>query len=428
MTEPYKPTAILVERRHRGERSRIAELNTLAIDAGYNVVDVFEQIGGPNSAFQIGKGKTKELAELVKQLHPSKVIFENKLKPIQVYNLQSQLNCEVISKTELILEIFALRAGSKEAKLQIELARLRHELPRLKEYVSLSKKAELPGFHGPGTYAVEKHYESAKKRIKKIQNELEQYRKRRKVIRSRRKRKLDFSLVALVGYTNSGKSSLLNALTESSVPVANRLFTTLNTFTRSLSDKGSKILITDTVGLVDGLSHSMIRAFHSTLEELNLADVVVILVDLSDPIDEIIRKYTVCLQTLKDITVGNTKPYFIVANKVDLCDELEIKEKMLLFGNRVCIPASARQKTNLDSIKETIIDFLPIKRAFITVPSNGEAMRFISWLYDQAFILDQQHVNSEISFEIEASSQVMIRAKKYVDDLKGSFVIQMASK
>jgi GTP-binding protein HflX len=424
MNELYKPTAILVERRHRGERSKIAELNRLALDAGYDVIDVIKQIGGPNSAFQIGKGKVKELEELVKQIHPSKIIFENRLKPIQVYNLQSQLNCEVISKTELILEIFALRAGNKEAKLQIELARLRHELPRLKEYVGLSKKAELPGFHGPGTYAVEKHYESAKKRIKKIQNELERYRKRRKIIRSRRKRKLDFSLVALVGYTNSGKSSLLNALTESSVPVANRLFTTLNTFTRSLSDKGSKILITDTVGLVDGLSHSMIRAFHSTLEELNLADVIVILVDLSDPIDEIIRKYTVCLQTLKDITVGNTKPYFIVANKVDLCDELETKEKMLVFGNKVCIPASARQKINLDRIRETILDFLPIRRAYLTVPSNGEVMSFISWLYDQAFILDQQHMNSEISFEIEASSQVMAKAKKYVDDLNGSFIIQ----
>jgi 50S ribosomal subunit-associated GTPase HflX len=125
--------------------------------------------------------------------------------------------------------------------------------------------------------------------------------------------------------------------------------------------------------------------------------------------------------------VGNTKPYFIVANKVDLCDELEIKEKMLFFGNKVCIPASAHQKINLDRIRETIIDFLPIRRAYLTVPSNSEVMSFISWLYDQAFVLDQQQVNSEISFEIEASSQVIAKAKKYVDDLKGSFIVQNAA-
>ncbi len=424
MSEPYTATAILVERRHRGERSRIAELNRLALDAGYNVIDVLEQIGEPNSAFHIGKGKVKELEELVNQISPTKVIFENELKPTQVYNLQKQLNCEVISKTELILEIFALRAGYKEAKLQIELARLRYELPRMKEYVSLSKKTELPGFHGPGGYAIEKHYESAKNKIKKIENKLEQYRKRRTVIRTRRK-KLDFSLVALMGYTNSGKSSLLNALTESSVPVANKLFTTLNTFTRLLNIRGRKILITDTVGLVDGLSHEIIHAFHSTLEEINLADAIAILVDISDPIDEIMRKYAICLQTLRDITVGNMKPYFIVANKMDICDELEIKEKMLLFRNKVSIPASARQKINLDRIKETIMDNIPLyQRAYITVPSNGEVMPFISWLHDRTFILDQQNMNSEISFEIEASSQVIARAKKYVNNLNGSFVIQ----
>lgn len=423
MSEPYTVTAILVERRHRGERSRIAELNTLALDAGYTVIDVLEQIGPPNSAFHIGKGKVKDLEELVTQIKPTKVIFENKLKPIQIYNLQKQLNCEVISKIELILEIFALRAGSKEAKLQIELASLRYALPRLKEYVSLSMKTELPGFHGPGQYAVEKHFESTKRKIKRIQNELEQYRKRRTVSRTRRKR-LDFSLVALMGYTNSGKSSLLNALTESSVPVANKSFTTLNTFTRLLNIKGRKILITDTVGLVDGLSHEMIRAFHSTLEEINLADVIAILVDLSDTIDEIIRKYTVSLQTLKDITVGNMKSYFVVANKIDRCDELEIEEKIQLFRDKVCIPASAKNKINLNRIRETIIDFLPIKRAYITLPANGEVMSFISWLYDQTYVLDQQNMNSEISFEIEASSQVIARAKKYVNNLNGSFVIQ----
>jgi GTP-binding protein HflX len=424
MNDPYTVTAILVERRHRGEKSRIAELNRLALDAGYTVIDVLEQIGAPNSAFQIGKGKVKELVELVNQISPTKVIFENELKPTQVYNLQKKLNCEVISKTELILEIFALRAGSKESKLQIELARLKYELPRMKEYVSLSKKTELPGFHGPGGYAIEKHYESAKNKIKKIENKLEQYRKRRTVIRTRRK-KLDFSLVALMGYTNSGKSSLLNALTESSVPVANKLFTTLSTFTRLLNIRGRKILITDTVGLVDGLSHEMIRAFHSTLEEINLADVVAILVDLSDTKDEIIRKYSVCLQTLKEITVSMNS-YFVIANKIDRCDEFEIKEKMQLFRDKVCIPASALQGVNLNRIKETIIDFLPsIKRAFITVPSNGEVMSFISWLYDQTHVLDQQNLNSEISFEIEASSHVIARAKKYVTNLNGSFIIQM---
>ena len=424
MSEPYTVTAILVERRHRRERSRIAELNTLALDAGYTVIDVLEQIGAPNSTFQIGKGKVKELEELVNQISPTKVIFENELKPTQVYNLQKQLNCEVISKTELILEIFALRAGSKEAKLQIELASLKYALPRLKEYVSLSKKTELPGFHGPGQYAVEKHFESTKRKIKRIENELEQYRKRRTISRKRRKRQ-DFSLVALMGYTNSGKSSLLNALTESSVPVANKLFTTLNTFTRLLNIRGRKILITDTVGLVDGLSHEMIRAFHSTLEEINLADVIAILVDLSDTIDEIIRKYTVCLQTLKEITV-NMNSYFVVANKIDCCDEFEIEEKMQLFRDKICIPISALQKINLNRIRETIMDFIPTKRAYITVPvpSNSEVMSFISWLYDQTYVLDQQNLNSEISFEIEASSQVIARAKKYVNNLNGSFIIQ----
>jgi GTP-binding protein HflX len=430
MSEPYTRTAILVERRLREEKSGIEELKALASDAGYTVIDVLEQIGQPNSALQIGKGKVKELTELVTQICPTKVIFGNELSPKQVYNLQSQIKCEVVSKAELILEIFALRAGSKESKLQIELARLRYDLPRLKELVSLSKKTEQPGFHGGGEYASEKYYENAKRRIKRIQSELEQYRKRRTVIRSRRKRKLDFSLVAFVGYTNSGKSSLLNALTDSAVPVSDKLFTTLSTFTRTLFIKGRKILITDTVGLIDGLSHTMIRAFHSTLEELNLADVIVILIDISDPMEEIRRKYAVCRQTLKDITLGNMKPHFIVANKVDKVQETELKEKLDLFRNEMCIPASALQKINTDSIKETIMNFLPLyRRAYITVPSNdaGEVMPFISWLYDQGFVLDQQQMPSEISLEIEASTQVMAKVEKIVNCLKGSFVIQNGS-
>ena len=113
-----------------------------------------------------------------------------------------------------------------------------------------------------------------------------------------------------------------------------------------------------------------------------------------------------------------------IANKIDLCDEFEIEEKMQLFRDKVCIPVSAKNKINLNEIQETIMNFIPTKRAYITVPSNGEVMSFISWLYDQTYVLDQQNIDSEISFEIEASSQVIARAKKYVNNLNGSVVIQ----
>ncbi|HDM26903.1 MAG TPA: HflX family GTPase, partial [Candidatus Bathyarchaeota archaeon] len=223
--------AIIVERRSPNERSHLEELRSLAEAAGYKVVGLLEQVREPDPKYQIGPGKAKELAELVSKLRANVVIFDNELKPVQAYNLAKLTGVEVIDRFQLILQIFALRASTKEAKLQIQLARLQYELARAKEKVRLAKMGEQPGFLGLGRYEVDDYYELIRRQIAYIKKKLRKVSSYRKLHR-RRRRALGYPLVSLSGYTNAGKSTIFYALTQEFVPISPSLFTTLTTKTR----------------------------------------------------------------------------------------------------------------------------------------------------------------------------------------------------
>jgi len=276
------------------------ELQSLAESAGYTIVGSLEQVRNRNPRYQIGSGKTKELAELVRKNGVEKTIFNNELTPVQAYNLAKATGVEAIDRFQLILEIFARRASTNEANLQIQLAKLRYELSRAKERVRLARMEEQPGFMGLGKYEVDLYYETVKRRIHSIQAKLKKKQKKRRLHRTRRA-ELGFTSISLAGYTNAGKSSLFNLLAEEMVPVDTSLFTTLSTTTRAVRLSKRKVLLTDTVGFIDRLPLTLIQAFRSTLEETIFSDLILLVVDLSEPDEDTERKLSCCLDTIQKI-------------------------------------------------------------------------------------------------------------------------------
>ncbi|MEM2237488.1 MAG: GTPase HflX [Candidatus Caldarchaeum sp.] len=299
------------------------ELKELCKGVGYEPVYAMVQRRAPHPKYQIGPGKVEELRKAVKNLRVERVVFENELKPVQEYNLAKALSIPVISRTQLILETFAIRAASTEAKLQIKLAQLRYELSRAKEKVRLAKKGEQPGFHGLGAYEADVYYNEIFKRIAVIKEKLKAIRVRKTVVRGKR---LEAGLpsVVLSGYTNAGKTTLFNALAGEDSPTGPQLFTTLSTTTRIVKFNGKKAYLSDTVGFIRNLPHLLVESFHSTLSEFIYADLLLLVVDVSETVDMVEDKLNTCLTVLDEVGVKNV-PILIVFNKVDLCPDYRHK-------------------------------------------------------------------------------------------------------
>ena len=358
-------------------------MESLAESAGYTVVGKIEQIRKADPKYQIGRGKVRELAKLVEETGAEKIIFDNFLKPVQAYNLAKETGVEVIDRFQLILEIFARRASTTEAKLQIELARLKRELTRAKEKVRLAKMGEQPGFMGLGAYEVDVYYETIKRHIHTIQRKLKKIREKRKLHR-RRRIELGFSSISLAGYTNAGKSSLFNALTREQVPVDNALFTTLSTTTRLINLYGRKVLLTDTVGFIDRLPITLIEAFHSTLEETIFSDLILLVVDISEPLTDIERKISYSLDTIHKIGASGI-PIVTAFNKIDKLSKKEVEHKIESLKELAPnpVPISALYGINLDILKYELRRQLKnYVQVSFSVPMNSETMSFISWLYN----------------------------------------------
>ncbi|MDI6820122.1 MAG: GTPase HflX [Candidatus Hodarchaeaceae archaeon] len=341
---------VLVERRLPGELSRLDELAALAKTLDHEVAAVVEQIREPDPAYQIGRGKARELADLVKVAKAERVIFSNQLTPSQAFKLSQLAGVDVIDRFQLILEIFAMRAGSPEAKLQVEYARLSYELPRVRERVRTLMSVEQPGLRGRGEYEVDVYYDMIKRRMIGLRRKLASIAKSREQRRKLRRRR-GFNLVALAGYTNAGKSTLLNALTAAKVEVDDMLFTTLTPRTRAA--KASRaILLTDTVGFIDGLPPWMVEAFKATLEEIYLADLVVLVVDVSEPMHEVLRK----LQASREILAEYPVNVVTALNKIDLLSRAELEHRLELLRDisSMIVPISAAHGTNLDLLLDVL--------------------------------------------------------------------------
>ena len=317
--------ALGVIRISRRERLRREEFEELLRSAGYEVVAILEQNREEHPKYNIGKGKLEELKELVRELRPDRVIFANRLTPSQAYNLWKELRTDVMDRWQLVLEIFEKRAHSKEAKLQVELASLQYEVPLVKEAIRRVKLGDRAGFKGMGEYQTQQYLKHIRYRMGRIRRELERVKADREVKRKRRE-EVGFILLALAGYTNAGKSTLLNALAGEEVEAKDQMFTTLDTTTRRFKLGSKRVLVTDTVGFIDGLPPFIVEAFHSTLEEIVKADVVLLVLDVSEPWAEIRRKFLASLKILRELRTLD-KPMVVVLNKKDLTTEEDVRDK-----------------------------------------------------------------------------------------------------
>jgi GTP-binding protein HflX len=403
--------AIAVQRLQQHEESDLNELVSLAETAGYKIVGSIKQIRRVDSSYQIGKGKAKELAALVRDVTAEKILFDNNLKPIQAYNIAKLTGVEAIDRFQLILEIFIKRASTKEAKLQVQLARLRYQLPKARESVRLARMGEQPGFLGLGKYEIDVYRESIKRQIVHLRKELQTIRKRRRLQRSQRLN-YGFSLISLAGYAFAGKTTLFNTLTEEAKPTDQGLFTTLSTTTRVAVFRKRKVLITDTVGFIDRLPLTLIEAFHSTLEETVLSNVIILVVDISESVNEIRRKLSCCIDTLNDIGAFGI-PIVTVLNKIDVFQDKEIGEKITCIGSLAPnpVPISARTSLNINQLKQKVVACLDdqIEASFM-LPFSSETAALISNLHRQAHVVNTNYAGNEVKITIQALPQYMNKA------------------
>lgn len=379
--------AILVERREGDGRSLLDEMRELAETAGYRIVGIVTQVREPDPRYNIGPGKVKELAQLVEKTGARKVIFFNELKPRQAYNLMKELKVEVIDRFDLILEIFAMRAGSREAKLQIELARLRRELSFARERLRLAKMGELHGYMGGGEYAIDTYYKHVRRRIAKIENELAKLRALKGARWERRSVEGGLFYTAITGYTGAGKTTLFRALTGYSGYVDGKPFATLSTKLRRVDLNGKPLVVSDTVGFIDCLPPQLLDAFYTTLGEVVLADLILLVYDASESASEVERKLTASLSTLLSLGISKAR-ILAVANKVDLLAGEDMVEERLKIARSLglnVVPVSALTGFGLAELKKRILEMLPGNVSAWIKVSSAEA---IEKLKRQGFVRD----------------------------------------
>jgi len=377
----------------------LQELARLAETAGIAVVgQMTQRLDAINPATFIGRGKVQELRLLRDELDFDMVIFDDELSPAQLRNLEQELDLRVLDRTALILDIFAMHAHTKEGALQVELAQYAYRLPRLtRMWTHLSRQGVGGvGLRGPGETQLESDRREIGDRMARLRRELKQVRQQRELRRKRRKRQ-GYPVVSIVGYTNAGKSTLLNCLSGAQVLVEDKLFATLDPTTRRVMLPGGRIvLFTDTVGFIQKLPTQLVAAFRATLEEVNEADLLVHVVDVSDP--NMLQKVRAVDQVLEEIGAGN-KSVVIALNKVDLVDpETELATSRFENPIRVLceqalavIPVSAQQGVGIEELLQAIEhaliqDMVPLD---VTVPYHEGVL--LDLVYKLGVVDDQQY-------------------------------------
>jgi len=355
-------------------RDSMEELRELANSAGAEVVDtVTQKLQKPTAPYYIGKGKAEWIKDSLQDRQVTSVIFEDELSPAQGRNLETLLARKVLDRTQLILDIFAQRARSREGRLQIELAQLQYLLPRLtRMWHHLSRQTGGIGTRGPGETQLEVDRRRVQERIARLERELESVRKTRAVQRQGRKRH-QWPVAAVVGYTNAGKSTLLNLLTGADVVAVDKLFATLDPTTRSfILPNKQRVLLTDTVGFLRKLPHTLIESFKATLEEVSEADLLIHIVDLSHPrVDEQMDAVDAVIKELDAFG----KQTLIVFNKIDNLGSRELAEIYVKrFPGSVAI--SARTGEGVDKLVHALQEALSSwrLRTRFRIPSNESAL------------------------------------------------------
>lgn len=370
----------------------LEELKQLADTAGATVIKKFiQKRSKPDPAFFIGRGKVQELALYAQQENIDLCIFDDELSPAQQRNIENVMGIRILDRTALILDIFAQRARTNEGKLQVELAQLQYTLPRIMgKGLMLSRLGGGIGTRGPGETKLEVDRRRIRDRIAFIKEQIEKVKAVRSLHRSKRKKNNVFE-VSLVGYTNAGKSTLLNTLTNSDIYAKDQLFATLDPTTRQLTlPNKQEIIITDTVGFIQRLPHQLIAAFRSTLEVVTEADLLVHVIDVSH---ELYKEQAAAVhEVLKEIG-AETKPVITVYNKIDkLPPDSKLADRLALEEDTVCI--SAAKKLNLESLQQMIESHLKSKAVEVTLCIPYAETAKAAQLHETANVLEQEYTEN----------------------------------
>lgn len=388
-----------VEEKKRVEDS-LAELARLTKTAGGVVSNrVIQELKQANPAYLIGRGKIEEVKDLISLRDADLVVFDSDLTPAQQRNLEGEFGVKVLDRTGLILDIFAQRAKSKEGKLQVELAQLNYLLPRLVgKGPSLSRLGGGIGTRGPGETKLEVDRRKVRDRVAKIKKDLEKVRNVRTLHRKKRGY-ISCSSLSIIGYTNAGKSTLLNHLSNAGVLVEDKLFATLDPTTRKIRLPNNRdVLISDTVGFIDKLPHQLIAAFKATFEEVNESDILLWVIDITHPrVGDHINSVN---SVLKEIGVSQ-KPVIHLLNKIDKVDNTDhtIECWQRLLDN--CIAISALTGKGIDDLLYRIEELIPDKLKKVRLRFPVEAGDLISKIHRNGRIIRKDYIGKEVIVEAE---------------------------
>jgi GTP-binding protein HflX len=396
----------------------LEELGELVKSAGAEVTDTaVQRLDAPTAAFFIGKGKAEELSRLCGQKNVSSVVFDEELSPAQSRNLERVFNRKIIDRTQLILDIFAQRAKTKEGKLQIELAQLQYLLPRLtRMWTHLSRQNGGIGTRGPGETQLEVDRRRVQEKIARLERELSEVRQNRQTQRQGRLR-AHWPICSLVGYTNAGKSTLFNALTSSDVYAANKLFATLDPTTRQfVLPNRQKMLITDTVGFLKKLPTHLVESFKSTLEEVAEADVLMHVVDLSHPLYE--AQMLAVQKVLEELKAWG-KQMIIVFNKVDKVTSASLVQHCL-DKYPASVAVSGKTGQGMDQLEQEIEHQVRSWRLQVTLQLPNHETALISEMHRFGRVLDLVYVGDQVKIVAHIPPQLQGKLKPYIVGLDES--------
>ncbi len=391
------------------------------------VARIVQKLSSANPHTYIGSGKLDELKELAEQVDA--FVFDGNLKPSQHFRLETTLKRICADRITLVLEIFERHAVSNEAKLQVALARIRHELPFIREWVSKGISGDRPGFLAGGEYTIDAYYENARKQMKRIETELVKISAGRELRRDRR-RDQGFYLVSICGYTNGGKSTLLTTLSGAATIVDDKMFSTLSTTTRLLSSSGKKVLVTDTVGFIRNLPPDLIDAFDATMEEIYESDCAVLVLDFSDSVDSIVEKLQTSLRILIP-HVERTK-IIIALNKIDKLSVEDLQNKMNSIENSIFgyifYLISAQARVGIEDLIRGILNKIGMTlQVELTLPLDDKGRKIYEWAAEH-FVIVNAEWNDRITLILQVSEEEVETIARRIENLPESRLLRPDSR